>query len=251
MLFRYEEHGKETGYSACGPKDREEAYRCLCESFDLAASLPKEERSSFYSEWAEDLRRKKDAFWRLALGRYLLRMRETLGLAAYEDLESDFLQYFPDVIRAAVLCQLLLEFSSLLPKAANRLESLRALPAVEDVPEKVSSYLAEATRCFLYGSFSACAMLCRSSVDFGLRDRLVKSGFAVQLHELEQCGKATYAGVLDLCRLKLPWSQKDVLNHAEDVIKKANRAVHNDVLTADEVRYIYELTRGVLRDLYS
>jgi hypothetical protein len=90
MLFRYEDHGKEKGYSLCGPKDREETFKYLSRLFDLIVTAPKEARADIYKDLGEALRTSRDKLDRLALGRYVLRMRETLGIAAYEDLTQAF-----------------------------------------------------------------------------------------------------------------------------------------------------------------
>ena len=124
---------------------------------------------------------------------------------------------------------------------------LRLLPARSKVPEHVRRYLAEASRCFIYGQFLACLFLCRSAIISATEDRLRAKGFACELDALSKdklkntLELAHDRGVLD----DVAWKQ------ADDIRELSNDAIHGRRLATDaESKDAFDQTRGILQLLY-
>jgi hypothetical protein len=114
------------------------------------------------------------------------------------------------------------------------------------VPAGVAEYVREASRCYLYGFFSATLILCRSCIESGVEERLVQKGLRQELNAVgfnkvqAMLGLALNSGVLDDLTFAM----------ANDIRKSANQAAHGTAPAATDCRERLEQTRAVLRHLY-
>lgn len=189
----------------------------------------------------------------LFLGRYLLNIRKGLAQASDANLEASVLggsnvaHDMRDVIALAGVA----EFAGRFPKMLKRVEQLRVLETVQGVPDEVQDYLTEATKCFVNGQFIGCLLVCRSAIEFALRNRLEKAGRQQALSELDRDYRGGLDGLIELARRGLPWEFGKTLDAAAEVKKAANLAIHRCAPEVETCRSMFDLTRGVLRELFA
>ena len=183
---------------------------------------------------------------------HLVRQRE--GLAP-SDAVGWGPQASPDGVAEAVFSEYARELAFVFPKVMKRAKRLSALPSCLLVPAKVQRYLVEVTKCYLYGRFLACLLICRSAVEVGLRDFLARKGKKPELRELQSQKKDGLGGLIALAqslkRAKLNHTLEDALR----VLRVTNPVVHPEVdtelPTADICEEIFITTRGILKELYT
>jgi len=171
-----------------------------------------------------------------------------LGLASpgSAQFEAETQWRHPGVLPESATRYVVREMSALLPGAVERLRTLQITPVDIAVPANVAQYAREASRCYLYGLFTAALVLCRSCIEAAVKDRLVRNGLrkcldAIRDHRLE--------GMLELA---LTQNILDDLTFAmaDGVRKKANDAVHGLIPTTADCQARLEQTRAVLHHLY-
>jgi hypothetical protein len=170
-----------------------------------------------------------------------------LGSPPAARFETEMQWRWPDALPEGASRYIVHEISELLPAAVERLRSFQVTPVGVGVPTNVAQYAREATRCYLYGFFSAALILCRSCIESGVERRLVQKGLRRQLDAVgynnvqAMLGLALKSGVLDDLTFGM----------ADDVRKSANKAVHGAVVpSATDCQKRLEHTRAVLRHLY-
>lgn len=136
------------------------------------------------------------------------------------------------------------------PRMVNRAEQLRVLVADEQVHADVQTYLRHATECYVYGQFIACLLLCRSAVEFGLRGFLEKRGRQAELECLKKEGRDTLGGLITLAQQHFA-AKKPTLDSARTLNHKATEAVHERAPDVDTCKEMFDVTRVILRELYS
>jgi hypothetical protein len=177
---------------------------------------------------------------RMAMQKWIQRGRERLGGTEVASLETALLGFNEGIVREEVASLYLKEFAREFEKLVRRAEELRVLDTSAPVPEQVQTYLAEATRCYIYGRYIACLLVCRSAIEVALRDRLKRQDSIEKL--------------ISYGREMLPWTLKPTLDLAHEVRVAANQAVHpgpGAVPPAEICKDMFVKTRGVLRELYS
>ena len=90
-----------------------------------------------------------------------------------EDLSDKFVIFFERIILRRLLQQA--------DGMVTRLLESPAILLAKQPPEDVRTYLVEATRCYTYGLFQACTILCRAGLHAALLDRLDARGERVFL----------------------------------------------------------------------
>ena len=123
----------------------------------------------------------------------LVRERERLASPDAGDWESRVVSTSAESVSQAVFSEYARELSFLFPKMIRHAEKLRTLPVLAPVPPEVQQYLAEASKCYLYGRYIACLVVCRSAIEFELRDTLCRYGKEEKLVEL-RCDKKDTLG---------------------------------------------------------
>jgi hypothetical protein len=157
----------------------------------------------------------------------------------------------PEAVSVAVVTHYAVELSNLFPRLIRRAEQLRILPAEVRVPAIVERYLEEASKCYLYGCFIGCVVVCRSAIEFSLRERLTKWGQESALNALRQDRNDSLWNMIQLARSVLPYTLRATLTDADKVRVAAKDAVHMSEPQIEVCKETFIRTRGVLAELYS
>jgi hypothetical protein len=208
--------------------------------------LPPDELSR--ATWSEIV---SSAYWSLRrfseiFNRSIIASRIGLGDPIVAELESGMQWMRPDALPVAAAQYVAYEMSELYPAVAERLRAFQITPVSQAVPKNVAQYAREASRCYLYGFFSACWALCRSCVESGIEERLVHKGLTKELRGI------SYSKVQEMLKLALKSGVLDSLVYemANDIRTSANKAIHGTMPSEAECRDRLEKTRAVLRHLY-
>ncbi|MGB6975738.1 MAG: DUF4145 domain-containing protein [Terracidiphilus sp.] len=148
-----------------------------------------------------------------------------------------------DLLRAAFALELL----QLVEPAVERATELRECVVSAPSSEEADRYLDEATRCYFYGLFTACAVMCRSVLEEAVRQKLPPQ-FARLIHTRYR-NAATLGNLLHEVNNNLQLTSfhpefHAVANRVNDVGK---RAVHQGLLTEDEARQCLQSARSALQ----
>ncbi len=156
----------------------------------------------------------------------------------------------PEAISAGIVKHYATEISNLFPRMIRRAELLKVLTTEKSAPMGVKSYIEEASKCYIYGRFIACLIVCRSAIEFALRDRLIATGHEKAIQELKYKREDSLSNLISLARRVSP-SLRSTLDDADQVRRAARDAVHKGVPESELCKMEYIRTRGVLRELYS
>jgi len=176
----------------------------------------------------------------------LTRLKQSgVSAPAWQEIQLALDSQQNDLLRAAFALELL----ELVEPATKRAAYLRECVVEESSSEEADRYLDEATRCFFFGLFTACAVMCRSVLEEAIKQklppvlaRLVKSRYRNTatlgnlLHEVNNN--------LTLCGFDGDFPR--VANQVNDVGKKA---VHQGLLSEEEARICLQRAREALQIL--
>jgi hypothetical protein len=137
------------------------------------------------------------------------------------------------------------------PAMIDRAEKLNAIPAREKVSEAVQRYLIEASKCYIFGQYIACLLVCRSALIFSLEDYLIREGKQPDLDALRANQDYAVGPLIRLARSLNKWRMKPTFDDAWEVGKQANAAVHVGAPGPELCRDLFIKTRGVLKELYA
>jgi hypothetical protein len=148
-----------------------------------------------------------------------------------------------DLLRTAFALELL----ELVEPAVERATQLRECVVVTPSSEEADRYLDEATRCYFYGLFTACAVMCRSVLEEAIKQKL-PAGIMRQVHSRYR-KTATLGNLLHEVNNNLQLTGFDaefprVANLVNDVGRKA---VHQGLLSEDEARECLQNARTALQ----
>jgi hypothetical protein len=148
-----------------------------------------------------------------------------------------------DLLRAAFALELLELVEPAVARAAHLRECVVASPSSEDADR----YLDEATRCYFFGLFTACAVMCRSVLEEAIKQKLPAS--LTQLVRTRYRNAATLGNLLHEVNNNLIFAGIDpdfprVANQVNDTGKKA---VHQGLLSEDEARLCLQSARQALQ----
>jgi len=152
-----------------------------------------------------------------------------------------------DLLRAAFAMELL----ELVEPAVVRATHLRECVVSAPSSEEADRYLDEATRCYFYGLFTACAVMCRSVLEEAIKQKLPPS--LTRLVTTRYRNAATLGNLLHEVNNNLLMTGFDagfpaVANKVNDVGKKA---VHQGLLSEEEARSCLQNAREALQLLLS
>lgn len=147
-----------------------------------------------------------------------------------------------DLLRAAFAVELL----GLVEPAVARATGLRECVVGATSSEEADRYLDEATRCYFYGLFTACAGLCRSVLEEATKQKLPPQ-FARQIRSRYR-NAATLGNLLHEINnnLQLTGIDPDFLRVANQVNDTGKRAVHQGLLTEEEALVCLRAARRAL-----
>jgi hypothetical protein len=148
-----------------------------------------------------------------------------------------------DLLRAAFAMELL----ELVEPAVMRAAHLRECEVAAPSSEEADRYLDEATRCYFFGLFTACAVMCRSVLEEAVRQKLPAS--LTRLVATRYRNTATLGNLLHEVNNNLQLTGIDagfprVANQVNDTGKKA---VHQGLLQEDEARDCLQNAREALQ----
>ena len=148
-----------------------------------------------------------------------------------------------DLLRTAFA----LELIELVEPALERATHLRACVVAAPSSDEADRYLDEATRCYFFGLFTACAGLCRSVLEEALKQKLPAQ--LTRVIRSRYRNAATLGNLLHEVNnnLQLTGIDPDFPRVANQVNDTGKRAVHQDLLTEAEARTCLQSAREALQ----
>jgi hypothetical protein len=148
-----------------------------------------------------------------------------------------------DLLRTAFALELL----ELVEPAVQRATHLRECVVAAPSSEEADRYLDEATRCYFFGLFTACAVMCRSVLEEAIKQKLPSS--LTGLVRTRYRNAATLGNLLHEVNNNLQMTGFDpgfprVANLVNDIGRKA---VHQGLLSEDEARACLQNARQALQ----
>ena len=165
------------------------------------------------------------------------------GTTAWQEIQRALDGQKNDLLRGALALELL----ELVEPAVLRATQLRECVVASASSEDADRYLDEATRCYFYGLFTACAVMCRSVLEEAIKQKLPAS-LARQVRSRYR-NVATLGNLLHEVNNNLLLTGIDgdfpgLANQVNDVGKKA---VHQGLLSEDEARECLEKARQAMQ----
>jgi hypothetical protein len=183
--------------------------------------------------------------------RLLAAGRETIPKSEASGVSGDLDEEFSDDMHERLSSFHARRLSKQFPKVIDRAVGLALLTADHEVPAKVRRYIEEASKSYFNGQWIACLMVCRSSIEFAIRDRLKTSGYASELDAFEKSSKGeSLCYLIELANNLMDKRYRDTLEDAQIVRRAAVRAVHAEPPRDDECRDLFLTTRMVMQMLY-
>ena len=106
-------------------------------------------------------------------------------------------------------------------RIVKRAVELALLMTDFEVPKTIRCYIEEASKCYLYGQRIACLMVCLSTIEFAVRDRLTTLGFG---RELDTFGKSPKGDsllcLIELAKEHLPWQYRGPLEYVKRCVRQ-------------------------------
>jgi len=148
-----------------------------------------------------------------------------------------------DLLRTAFALELL----ELVEPAALRATHLRECVVASPSSEDADRYLDEATRCYFFGLFTACAVMCRSVLEEAIKQKLPPS--LARLLKTRYRNTATLGNLLHEVNnnLQLTGFDPDFPRVANKVNDTGRKAVHQGLLSEDEARSCLQDAREALQ----
>jgi hypothetical protein len=140
-----------------------------------------------------------------------------------------------------------LELLELVEPAVQRATHLRECVVAEPSSEEADRYLDEATRCYFFGLFTACAVMCRSVLEEAIKQKLPSA--LSGLIRTRYRNDATLGNLLHEVNnnLQRPGIDADFSRVANLVNDIGRKAVHQGLLSEDEARSCLQNARTALQ----
>ncbi len=148
-----------------------------------------------------------------------------------------------DLLRTAFALELLEMVEPAVVRATHLRECVVAAPSSEEADR----YLDEATRCYFFGLFTACAVMCRSVLEEAIKQKL-PAGLTRQIRTRYRSA-ATLGNLLHEVNnnLRMTGFDADLPRVANLVNDSGKKAVHQGLLSEDEARACLQNARGALQ----
>ena len=152
-----------------------------------------------------------------------------------------------DLLRAAIAIEML----ELVEPAVFRATHLRECVVTSTSSEDAVGFLDEATRCYFFGLFTACAVMCRSVLEEAIKQKL--PAVLMRLVRTRYRNAATLGNLLHEVNnnLQLTGIDGDFPRVANQVNDTGRKAVHQGLLSEDEARSCLQNARQALELLLS
>jgi hypothetical protein len=162
--------------------------------------------------------------------------------AAWQEIQRVLDGQQNDLLRTAFALELL----ELVEPAMLRATHLRECAVAEPSSEEADRYLDEATRCYFYGLFTACAVMCRSVLEEAIKQKL-PAGLTRQMrtryHNTLTLGDLLH----EMKNLQMTGFDADFSRVANLVNDTGKKAVHQGLLSEDEARGCLQSAREALQ----
>jgi Domain of unknown function (DUF4145) len=147
-----------------------------------------------------------------------------------------------DLLRAAIAIEML----ELVEPAVFRATHLRECVVASASSEDADRYLDEATRCYFFGLFTACAVMCRSVLEEAIKQKLPAA--LTRLVHTRYRNAATLGNLLHEVNnnLQLTGIDGDFPRVANQVNDAGKKAVHQGLISEDEARLCLQNARQAL-----
>jgi hypothetical protein len=201
--------------------------------------------AAFVAEWQLLAREMQRGFIEHARERLTSLTRLQQGdnaLPAWQEIQRALDARQNDLLRAAFALELL----ELVEPAVLRATYLRECVVAAPSSEEADRYLDEATRCYFYGLFTACAVMCRSVLEEAIKRKLPVA-LSRQVRSRYR-NTATLGNLLHEVNnnLLLTGIDADFPRLANLVNDTGKKAVHQGLLSEDEARACLQNTRQAL-----
>ena len=170
-----------------------------------------------------------------------------LSTPAWQEIQRALDNQQNDLLRAAIAVELLELVEPAVFRATHLRECVVASPSSDDADR----YLDEATRCYFFGLFTACAVMCRSVLEEAVKQKLPDS--ITHLVRTRYRNAATLGNLLHEVNnnLLLTGIDGDFPRVANQVNDAGKKAVHQGLLSEDEARLCLQNARQALQLLLS
>jgi hypothetical protein len=204
--------------------------------------------AGFVADWGMLAHEMRHGFIRHARQRLtsltrLQQVGESAFTPAWQEIQRALDSQQNDLLRAAFAMELL----ELVEPAVLRATHLRECEVAAPSSEEADRYLDEATRCYFFGLFTACAGMCRSVMEEAVRQKL--PACLARLILTRYRNTATLGNLLHEVNNNLQLTGFDpgfprVANQVNDIGRKA---VHRGLLSEDEARDCLQNARQALQ----
>jgi len=170
-------------------------------------------------------------------------VRENAETPAWQEIQRALDGEQNDLLRTAFALELL----QMVEPAVRRATHLRECVVGAASSEEAGRYLDEATRCYFFGLFTACAVMCRSVLEEAIKQKLPAG--LTRLVRTRYRNAATLGNLLHEVNNNLQLTGIDVEfpRVANQVNDAGKRAVHQGLLTEDEARACLQDAREALQ----
>jgi len=202
--------------------------------------------ATFVSEWQQLAHAMRQGFVQHARQRLtsLTRLQQPASdTPAWQEIQRALDAQQNDLLRTAFAVELL----ELVEPAIERATHLRECVVTAPTSDEADRYLDEATRCYFYGLFTACAGLCRSVLEEAIKQKL-PAHFTRHIRSRYR-NAATLGNLLHEVNnnLQLTGIDPDFPRVANQVNDTGKRAVHQGLLTEVEARTCLQSAREALQ----
>jgi len=215
--------------------------------FDELWARYQQDAEAFVAGWrklAQDMRQGfiQHARYRLTSLTRLRQAQDGAETPAWQAIQRALDGQQNDLLRAAIAIELL----DMVEPAVLRATHLRECVVESATSEDADRYLDEATRCYFFGLFTACAVMCRSVLEEAIKQKLPLA--LIRLVRTRYRNAATLGNLLHEVNnnLLLTGIDGDFPRIANQVNDAGKKAVHQGLLSGDEARLCLQNARRAL-----
>jgi len=220
--------------------------------YDELLARYQQDHAGFIAGWKNLAREMRQGFIQHARQRLtsLTRLQQAgcgASTPAWQEIQRALDGQQNDLLRAAIAIEML----ELVEPAVFRATHLRECVVASASSEDADRYLDEATRCYFFGLFTACAVMCRSVLEEAIKQKL--PSVLSRLVKTRYRNAATLGNLLHEVNnnLQLTGIDGDFPRVANQVNDAGKKAVHQGLISEDEARLCLQNARQALQLLLS
>ncbi len=175
----------------------------------------------------------------------LLAAGESEQVPAWQEIQRALDAHENNLLRAAIAFELI----ALIEPATTRAAHLRECVVASPSSEEADRYLDEATRCYFFGLYTACAVMCRSVIEEAVKQKLPPELAHLVARRYKQT--PTLGNLLHEVNNNLQLTGIDAafLKPANRINDAGRKAVHQGLLSEEESRHCLQDARRALEIL--